>query len=200
MFCSSSPSQRTRKRVLGRLRRVERLERNGEIGALEGHWKRAVDGRGGLIVITGEAGSGKSTLVDAFLARCPEARALWGGCDQLATPRPLGPVHDLTPQLGDLTRGESGEQRPSHEVYEAVFAALAAEPSVLVVEDLHWADQATIDLLRFLLRRIGTIGSLVIGTVRDDEIDPAHPLRALLGDVGAKPACVDARRPSAHGG
>jgi DNA-binding CsgD family transcriptional regulator len=169
--------------VLGRLAGVKRVTRDDAQAALETRWSSARQRRGGLVLVTGEAGSGKSTLVEEFVATCDDARPLWGACDQLSTPRPLGPVHDLTPQLGDLTRSDSGEARLPHEVYAAVFDQLAAEPSVLVVEDLHWADQATIDLLRFLLRRIGTTRSLVIGTVRDDEIDAAHPLRALLGDA-----------------
>ena len=58
---------------------------------------------------------------------------------------------------------------------------------MLVVDDLHWADQGTIDLLRFLLRRIASTRSLVVGALRDDELDIAHPLRSLLGDVARSP-------------
>ena len=67
---------------------------------------------------------------------------------------------------------------------------LRARPCVLVVDDLHWADQGTVDLLRFLLRRIATTHSLVVGTLRPDEIDPSHPLRALLGDAARSPDAV----------
>lgn len=161
---------------------VRRLERQQELAAVQERWDRARAGEGGLVLVSGEAGSGKSTLVEAFAAGC-EVPVLWGGCDQLTTPRPLGPVHDVAAELGDVTRGPDGRDRQPHEIFGAVFDHLAEHPSVFVVEDLHWADQATIDLLRFLLRRLGATSSLVVGTMRDDEVGQAHPLRALLGDA-----------------
>ncbi|MCA1844519.1 MAG: AAA family ATPase [Actinobacteria bacterium] len=159
------------------------LERDDDLAALVAHWERARAGRGGLAVVAGEAGAGKSSLLQAFAddhhAGTP---VLWGACDPLSLPRPLGPLHDVADQLG-LPRSVLDEARQSHEIFAAVFECLARRPAVFIVDDLHWADQGTIDLLRFLLRRIRTTRSLVVGTVRDDEIGPTHPLRALLGDV-----------------
>ena len=89
---------------------------------------------------------------------------LWGACDPLTTPRPLGPLHDLADQLGDGVADAAARARGQpHEIFAAVFEHLRLHPSVLVVDDLHWADQGTIDLLRFLLRRIRITGSLVVG-------------------------------------
>lgn len=182
---------------VGTLPHVTGLDRQEERAALEDRWARAREGRGGLVVLGGEAGSGKTTLVEAFVGSAAVAGAdvLWGACDHLSTPRPLGPVHDVADRLGDVTRTSSGDLRPAHEVFAAVFEHLAAGPTVFVLEDLHWADQATIDLLRFLLRRIGQTSSLVVGTVRDDEIGPSHPLRALLGDAARSPDAVSAAVP-----
>jgi predicted ATPase len=131
---------------------VRPLERHGELDAIGAQWRRARSGRGGIVVVTGEAGAGKSTLVDAFVGDGLGVPVLWGACDQLSTPRPLGPVRDLAAQLGDVTRDEAGDERPPHEIFAAVFEQLRDQPTVLVIDDLHWADQATIDLLRFLLR------------------------------------------------
>jgi tetratricopeptide (TPR) repeat protein len=169
---------------------VRPLERDDQLGALASHWARARSGKGGVALVSGEAGAGKTTLVDAFVRRDLDGPVLWGACEQLSTPRPLGPVRDLTAQLGDVTRDDSGNERQPHEIYAAVFEHLRDHPSVLVVDDLHWADQATIDLVRFLLRRIASTRSMVIGTLRDDELGIGHPLRALLGDVARSPDAI----------
>jgi DNA-binding CsgD family transcriptional regulator/tetratricopeptide (TPR) repeat protein len=162
---------------------VRLLDRGDDLEMLVAHWDRARAGRGGMIIVGGEAGAGKSSLVETFIAETGNEEVLWGACDPLSTPRPLGPLHDLAPQIGDVTGSESGDLRQSHEIFAAVFEHLRTQCAVLVIDDLHWADQATIDLLRFLLRRIGSTRSLIVGTVRDDEIGVGHPLRSLLGDV-----------------
>ena len=74
-----------------------------------------------------------------------------------------------------------------HDIFTAVFDELLLRPTVLVLDDLHWADQATIDLLRFVLRRVPKTQSFVVGTVRDEEIGPTSPMRSLLGDVARSP-------------
>ena len=112
---------------------------------------------------------------------------LWGACDPLTTPRPLGPFHDLAAQLGDEVTAVLRSASQPHEIFTAVFEHLRLHPSVLIVDDLHWADQGTIDLLRFLLRRIRITRSLVVGAMRDDEVGATHPLRSLLGDVARSP-------------
>ncbi|MDT4891626.1 MAG: hypothetical protein QOE97_661 [Pseudonocardiales bacterium] len=167
----------------------ELLERQPLLDRLDGWLAEASTGRGRIVVIGGEAGAGKSTLVAAFAARCPagvEVRT--GGCDPIGTPQPLGPVLDLVPDGGPvadaLTTG-----RPPGEVFPLVLTQLraAARPVVLVIEDVHWADGATLDLLRYLARRTGELPVLVLATYRDDETGPGHPLRVLLGDLAATP-------------
>lgn len=167
---------------------VRLLERDADVAALAAQLLRARGGRGGMTIVSGESGAGKSTLLQAFTDGCAgDVPVLWSACDPLTTPRPLGPFHDLADQLGDeVTAALRGAGQP-HEIFMAVFEHLRVHPSVLVVDDLHWADQGTVDLLRFLLRRIRVTGSLVVGALRDEEVGTSHPLRALLGDVARSP-------------
>jgi DNA-binding CsgD family transcriptional regulator/tetratricopeptide (TPR) repeat protein len=164
------------------------LERDDQLGALVDRRRRASAGHGGLVLVTGEPGAGKTALVQAF-ADDPGGTApvLWGACDPLTTPRPLGPLHDVADLLDEATRRALHGAGQPHTIFAAVHAFLRDTPTVLVVDDLHWADQGTVDLLRFVLRRIGATPSLVVGTVRDEELDRTHPLRALLGDVARSP-------------
>ena len=151
------------------------LERDSDLAELVAHLDRARAGRGGMVLVTGESGAGKSTLLQSFVDSVgDDVEVLWSSCDPLSPPRPLGPVHDLADQLGDAVRSSLREARQPHEIFGAVFEHLRLHPSVLVVDDLHWADQGTIDLLRFLLRRIRTTRSLVVGALRDDEVGAAH--------------------------
>src|SRR5262245_6085570 len=137
-----------------------------------------------MVVVSGDAGAGKSVLVEEFLDHVGmDTPSLWGACDPLSTPRPLGPVHDVAGQLGEPVQVLLRDADQPHDIFAAVFARLRETPAIFVVDDLHWADQGTIDLLRFVLRRIRTSRSLVIGTMRDTEIGPSHALRSLLGDV-----------------
>lgn len=167
---------------------VTPVERDRELNVLRDAWREAVLGRGGMLLVNGEAGAGKTTLVQHFTEHMVDgARVLWGACDPLATPRPLGPFHDMSPDLRADTARHLLDARQPHEIFTAIFDELRGQPSVLVVDDLHWADQGTIDLLRFLLRRIDSTNSLVIGAVRNDELGVDHPVRTLLGDAARAP-------------
>ena len=107
---------------------------------------------------------------------------LRGQCDPLDTPRPLGPFRDLAlPGLEGIGQADG----LLSEVCEQVYDALRAEPTVLVVEDLHWVDAASVEVLRFLARRIESMPILLLLTYRDVEIDPRHAARRLLGDIAA---------------
>ena len=159
-------------------------ERDRELEALTARADEARAGRGGVVVVCGESGAGKTSFVEAFLERWPQnERVLWGACDPLDTPRPLGPIHDLAEQFEPDTRKVVRVSDTSVRDPQRCFEELATQPSVLFIDDLHWADQATVDLLRFVLRRIRRTHSLAVLTVRDDEITPTHPVRSLLGDV-----------------
>jgi DNA-binding CsgD family transcriptional regulator/tetratricopeptide (TPR) repeat protein len=137
-----------------------------------------VDG-GRVVALVGEAGIGKTSVLD-FVARqvCGHVRVLWAGCEALFTPRPLGPLHDIAAELGV----DAGA--PRERLFPEVLAAARREPTLLVVEDVHWADHATLDLLKYLSRRIGRAPLLLALSYRDDEIAPDHPLVTLLGEAG----------------
>jgi DNA-binding CsgD family transcriptional regulator/tetratricopeptide (TPR) repeat protein len=147
------------------------LEREGELARLE----RALADGGGLVFVGGEAGVGKTALVRALAARV-DVPTLVGSCENLTAPTPLGPFLDIGI--------DPGEPRT---VAGAVLERLR-HPAVLVLEDLHWADQATLDVLRVLGRRIDSSPSLVVATYRDDEVERDHPLRVVLGELTSAPA------------
>src|SRR4051794_13984582 len=161
------------------------LERAAELGALE-RCLAAVraERRGRLVLIAGEAGIGKTALVRALCARGRADRVLWGACDALHTPRPLGPLLDMADSAGGaLAAAVDGGCAPG-----ALLAALAEDlrrppPAVVVLEDLHWADEATLDVLRLLARRIESVPALVVATYRDDGLQRGHPLRLALGEM-----------------
>jgi ATP/maltotriose-dependent transcriptional regulator MalT len=162
------------------------LERDVELSVLAGAVRAAADGHGSVVLVRGEAGIGKSSLVEAVRAHLPaEGRMLVGYCDDLATPRTLGPFRDLVGSVGaELSRAVTdGSDR------DRVLAALRAEltwpehPTVLVIEDVHWADDATLDALRYLTRRIADVPAVLILTYRDDELDREHGLHGLLGQA-----------------
>ncbi len=165
---------------------MELLERDLPLTQLAEHVRQAAAGHGRLVLIGGEAGIGKSALLDAFrLSIAGETTVLRASCDALSTPAPLGPVRDLAPALG-LTIGEQHLDRDAQErLFRDVLAALSAkgELTVVIWEDAHWADGATLDLIRFLGRRIDGRQTLHLVTYRDDEIGPDHPLRLILGDL-----------------
>ena len=166
------------------------LEREREMTLLVSAAREAADGAGAVALVFGEAGIGKSSLVRALPDRLPgHARILVGQCDDLATRRPLGPFRDLVGSVGaELARAvtEGGDR---HRVYEALHGELAVtpHPAVLVVEDVHWADEASLDALRFLVRRMERLPALLVLTYRDDELSRGHPLRHLLGQVSRAP-------------
>jgi DNA-binding CsgD family transcriptional regulator len=162
---------------------VTLLERDRELDALGRALHVARAGTGTGLAVSGEAGAGKTVLVAAACAGATGLRVLRTRCDPLDTPRPLGPFRDLTAHLGQL--GQLGQDQPLAAVCERLYAAIAAEPSVLVVEDLHWVDAASADVLRFLARRLEAAPCALVLTYRDHEIGLRHPARALLGDVAA---------------
>ncbi|MGQ4386910.1 ATP-binding protein [Streptomyces sp. SAS_270] len=162
------------------------LERDEELGQLAAAARKAADGAGSVALVFGEAGIGKSSLVKALPEVLPpDVRVLLGECDDLATRRPLGPFRDLVGSVGtELARAltEGGDR---HRVYDALRAELnrAPHPAVLVVEDVHWADEASLDALRFLVRRVERLPAVLVLTYRDDELSREHPLHHLLGMV-----------------
>ncbi|MDD7933888.1 ATP-binding protein [Actinomycetospora straminea] len=161
---------------------VALLERDAELDLLLDRLERAVTGRGGSVVLlSGEAGIGKTTLVRSFLERARDrARVLLGACDDLLSPRALGPLRDVAQDGADrLDRALREGDRDA--VLAATLAELAdpARPTVLVVEDVHWADDATLDVLRHVGRRLASAPSVLVLTFRDEEV--GESLRRVLG-------------------
>jgi DNA-binding CsgD family transcriptional regulator/tetratricopeptide (TPR) repeat protein len=161
------------------------LERGAELDVLEAFLAQAASGDGHLVLLGGEAGVGKTTLITHLGERVREtARVLVGVCDHLTTPRPLGPLLDIAQDVGGELAQLVAADSPRHLLFAATLETLTtSRPTLLVIEDAHWADEATLDLLRFLGRRIGGTRALVLVTFRDDELGPAHPLRIVAGDL-----------------
>ena len=132
------------------------LERDEALARLEA----AAQAGGRVAIVAGEAGIGKTTLVRRFA----EGRdVLWGACDDLTVPEPLGPLRDLGVADGPALLGELG---------------------VCVLEDCHWADEATLDVLAHVGRRIRRSGGgLLVLTFRDDELALDHPLRRVIASI-----------------
>jgi DNA-binding CsgD family transcriptional regulator/tetratricopeptide (TPR) repeat protein len=161
------------------------LERELDLEALDGALADAAAGRGGLVLLSGEAGVGKTTLLRRFCERhSPTTRVLWGVCDALFTPRPLGPLLEIADEAGSELDAAVRAAESSHDVTAALMVELRSRaPTILVLEDVHWADEATLDLLKLLSRQIEGAPALVVATYRDDELEATHPLRHLLGQL-----------------
>lgn len=169
------------------------LERQAALAELN-RCRRAAGRRSGrMVLLRGEAGVGKTALLAQFVAGLGQkARVMRGWCDPLAAPRPLGPLIDM---LADLSGQHAARLRASIDAgdTEAIYAGLVglfgdAGPWFCVIEDVHWADGATLDLLRYLARRIDALPLLLLVSYRDDELGDQHPLVVLLGDVATFPA------------
>ncbi len=165
------------------------LERESFLRTLEELFRQAVEGRGQVVLISGEAGIGKTSLVEGFLARHPSGmRSLWGACEALFTPRPLGPLYDIAAHAHGPLQTLLGGEGNRAALFAAVLEELAAgtTPTIFVIEDIHWADEATLDLLKFLARRLHRMRALLLVTYREEELGREHPLRLVLGDLPAR--------------
>ena len=163
---------------------VALLEREDALSTLEAAFGAVVAGHGGVALVSGEAGIGKTSLVRAFVARERRAtRVLAGACDDLAVPRPLGPFLDIARELPGLAveLGQGGV-----DAARLVLDALGGSGSTIcIVEDAHWADEATIDVLTYVARRVESVPALLVVSFRDDEVGPDHPLRRALAATPA---------------
>ncbi len=140
--------------------------------------------RGRVVVVAGEAGAGKTALLRAFCDLVPrETDVHWATCDALATPRPLGPLLDLADVLGGELRRQVAAGAPPHDVADSLLRHSEGRvPSVVVLEDVHWADEATLDVLRLVAGRVSAVPLLLVVSYRSDQIDRTGPLRLLLGE------------------
>jgi DNA-binding CsgD family transcriptional regulator len=164
------------------------LERGEEIERLKS-WLAEVqeDSAGRLVFVAGEAGVGKTAMLRHFCETQPAStRILWGSCEGLLTPAPLGPLLDIA----EVTGGELAELvesagRPFEVAKALLREAGARRPTVVVFENVHWADGATLDVLRLLGGRVVAAPALFLASYRDDELSPTHPLQIVLGELAA---------------
>jgi DNA-binding CsgD family transcriptional regulator/tetratricopeptide (TPR) repeat protein len=173
------------------------LERTDQL-ALLGDLLEAVEAssRGCVVLVGGEAGVGKTALIREF---CDDSSAclLRGACEPLFTPRPLGPLLEIAHDAeGDLAALLHRGAMPYEVVAALVEELRERTPAVFVLEDVHWADEATLDVLRLLVRRVETIPALVVATYRDDELDASHPLRIVLGELATGGAVTRVKLPA----
>jgi len=162
------------------------IERETSLQTLSDLAGQALLGKGSVALVSGEAGIGKTSLLEAFRSNAEsDLKVIWGGCDALFTPRALGPVHDIADELGHEVRRGLASGAKVETLFPNILTALE-EPTALIFEDAHWADHATLDLLKFLGRRAGFLPLLLILSFRSDEVsnpDVAHPLTPVLGEL-----------------
>ena len=162
---------------------MELLERKQCLAELADWLRRAVEGAGCIALLGAEAGIGKTALLQEFAKAETGARVLWGGCDALFAPRPLGPLYDIARQARGELLGTMNSSANREVIFAAALNELERVPTLLVFEDMHWADEATLDLLKYLGRRIQRSRAMLAVSYRDDEVGPRHPLRFVIGDL-----------------
>ncbi|MBG0567031.1 ATP-binding protein [Actinoplanes aureus] len=158
----------------------EPLERSTALGAMDLALRHTTTA-GQIVLVTGETGIGRSALVRHFARRHP---AVLGLCDPLARARVLGPLYDMAGDLGERFTEALAERGHHSDVFAAFLDELRRrEHTVVIFEDVHWADPATLDLLTFLGRRLDRVPVLVVLTYRDDELGAGHALHTVLAGL-----------------
>jgi len=167
------------------------VEREQPVQELLDLAKSANSGRGAIALVGGEAGIGKTSVLEEMRLRASaDCTVIWGGCDALFTPRALGPLHDMAQALGHEVTQLLADGSQSSQLFAAVLRHIESsrEPTVLVFEDVHWADHATLDFLKYIGRRVSMLRTLLVMSFRDDEISSDHPLTQVLGEL--PPSCT----------
>jgi DNA-binding CsgD family transcriptional regulator len=164
------------------------LEREAVLAEMDALFRSTAGGSGQILLLRGEAGVGRSSLLHRFLEDVAgAAEVLLGRCDPLSAPRPLGPLIDMfnrLPGVPAATLSAAIAAGHSESVYRQLLDVLHdGRRRVCVIDDAHWADGATLDLLCFLARRIDALPVLVVVSYRDDELGHGHPLAVMLGDM-----------------
>jgi len=165
---------------------MELVERAGFLTILQSHFNDVAKGEGHAVFVSGEAGIGKTSLVRAFCKELTdECNIYQGTCDALFTPRPLAPLYDILLQMHEDVPAISGQIEDRAAFFTQFFHDLKNMRGItmLIIEDIHWADEATLDFIKFLARRITQLRCVFILTYRDNEIHSRHPLRNVLGQL-----------------
>jgi DNA-binding CsgD family transcriptional regulator/tetratricopeptide (TPR) repeat protein len=164
---------------------IERASFLASLGDLLGD---ALDGHGRLVFLGGEAGVGKTALAAAFATTATGVGVRRGFCDHVTTAEALGPILDALPELAAAADSEMGASRLR--LFRTVRGMLAGSPTLLLLEDVHWADEATLDVLRFLGRRLTGAQLMIVATFRSEEVGGDHPLTMAMGDLAALPGVI----------
>lgn len=165
------------------------LERDAELAALDAALVAALAGHGTLVLLAGEAGIGKTALVRAF-ASTAGALVHLGSCEPLVVPAPLAPLYDIAATLGPPLTDALARAADAPAVARTLLESLAARgPAVVVLEDVHWADAATLDVLRVGARRVERVAAVLLLTYRDDGA-PGEPVRVLAGELASVASLV----------
>jgi DNA-binding CsgD family transcriptional regulator len=165
---------------------MELIERTGFLASLQTEFLKVTEGEGHCILLAGEAGIGKTSLTRAFCkTHKNDCNIYQGTCDALFTPRPLAPLHDIAWQIRTDLWQDSEDIADRVSLFSRIFNELRNQekPTIIIFEDIHWADEATLDFIKFFARRITQIPCLFILTYRNDEIHVHHPLRNVLGQL-----------------
>ncbi|SCW66375.1 Predicted ATPase [Rhizobium mongolense subsp. loessense] len=162
------------------------LDREGPLETLLSAMRSAAAGHGSTVLVEGEAGIGKTSLLCEFAVHADKGcRVLWGWCEALFTPCPLGPMQDIGQLLDPRVAALLDQAAPPERLFPALLNVLqhASVAIVLIFEDVHWADNATLDLIKYLGRRISLLPAVLVLSLRSDEIGADHPLTHVLGDL-----------------
>jgi ATP/maltotriose-dependent transcriptional regulator MalT len=165
---------------------MELIERDGLLASLRQIFQNVAGGEGHCVFISGEAGIGKTALVKAFCKEQADDCSIYmGACDALFTPRPLAPLYDILWQVNKDRWPIAAANEDRSAFFTSFFQELHTKKGKLLIvfEDIHWADEGTLDFIRFFARRISFLPCLFILTYRDDEIHSGHPLQNVLGQL-----------------
>jgi len=193
------------------------------LATIEAAVAAASRGHGSLVLVAGEAGIGKTRLADQALRARDDGRlVLWGSCSEgdgappfwpwTEAMRPLIGAMAMPPEIVALLPGlaPEGAVRPAEGADEIRFRAfnLVADllddvgrrrPVAVVLDDLHWADPSSLELLRTVARRSGTSHYVVVGTYRDTDVELEHPLHPLLSELARAGPLRGAHGPRTRG-
>jgi DNA-binding CsgD family transcriptional regulator/Tfp pilus assembly protein PilF len=170
------------------------VERAGFLTSLETLLGEALAGADRLVFLGGEAGVGKTALAAALAESAAGTTVRRGSCDNIATAEALGPILDALPELAAAVDQEAGLSRLR--LFRKVRDALSGSAMLLLLEDVHWADEATLDVLRFLGRRLGGCRLMILATFRSEEVGRDHPLTMVLGELAGLPGVIRVQLPA----